>query len=230
LLVKFVASPTINNINTMKTVLSKNNLTQSLTTVTGVLAATAASSQAIVTLNQITLTGNKLTLGGNFLNADVTGDGINDINITSFDAVDKGSNGGYVFAVINGDMVSASINANDVCSVDAQFATDGVGVASSAGTLASIKYLNPISFTDARINGGESTQGYLEVHAFNTASKHVVELTRLVFNPNSTTMGTSGLSTSTTYTAWTAVPEPSSFGLLALGAGGLFARRRRQAA
>ena len=215
----------------MKTVLSKNNLTQSLTTVTGVLAATAASSQAIVTLNQITLTGNKLTLGGNFLNADVTGDGINDINITSFDAVDRGSNGGYVFAVINGSTVSAAINFRNPFSAYAQFASGGVGVPGSAGaTPASIKYLNPISFTDARINGGASTQGYLEVHAFSTDTKHVVELTRLVFSPTSTTISTGGLSTSDTYTEWSAVPEPSSLGLLALGAGGLVARRRRQAA
>ena len=196
------------------------------------LESTVASSHAIVTLNQITLTGNKLALSGNNLNADVTGDGINDINITSVDAADNGSNGGYVFAVINGGAVSASINSRSMFFVDAQFAADGVGVATTSGatTPTGIKYLNPISFTDARINGGESTQGYLEVHAFNTASKHVVELTRLVFNPNSTTMDTSGLSTSATYTVWTAVPEPSSFGLLALGAGGLFARRRRQAA
>ena len=195
------------------------------------LESTVASSQAFVTLNQITLTGNELSLAGNNLNADVTGDGIDDINTTSFEAADGGSNGGYVSAVINGGAVNALISSNDGCFVDAEFAPGGVGVRGSSGaTPTSIKYLNPISFTDARINGGESTQGYLEVHAFNTVSKHVVELTRLVFNPNSTTMGTSGLSTSDTYTVWTAVPEPSSFGLLALGAGGLFARRRRQAA
>jgi len=228
--VKFVASPTI---DTMKTVLSKNNLTQSLTTVTGVLAATAASSQAFVTLNQITLTGNKLSLAGNNLNADVTGDGISDISFQGVYFTSTGSGAAYAIAGINGRSVTAAIGLGKPFSVDAQFANGGVGVPGSLGAIpASIKYLNPISFTDARINGGASTQGYLEVHASNTAYKPVVELTRLVFDPNSTTMGTSGLSTSTTYTEFVAaaVPEPSSFGLLALGAGGLVARRRRQAA
>ena len=226
----------------MKTTVSKTSLTQSLATVTGVLTTAVASSQASVVLNQITLSGNRLTIGIYGLNADLTGDGTNDITLQA-----GGANTSYANVAINGNFVSAKLFSYfggvystffvTRCQVDAKFANNGVGVAVAAQTgyvPQNIKYLNPISFTDARINGGATTQGYLEVNAFNaTFSNQVVALTRLVFNPNSTTMTTAGLSTGTTYTEWVApavVPEPSSLGLLALGAGGLLARRRRQVA
>ena len=225
----------------MKTTVSKTSLTQSLATVTGVLTTAVASSQASVVLNQITLSGNRLTIGIYGLNADLTGDGTNDITLQA-----GGVYTSYANVVINGNNLSAerrsgfsgpsSSNFTMNFRVDAKFANGGVGVGAQSGlSLQNIKYLNPISFTDARINGGATTQGYLEVNAFNaTFSNQVVALTRLVFNPNSTTMTTAGLSTGTTYTEWVApaasIPEPSSLGLLALGAGGLLARRRRQAA
>ena len=222
----------------MKTTVSKTSLTQSLTTVTGVLASTVVSSHAAVsTINQITLSSNLLSTNLNGLNADLTGDGTNDITLGA-GVADVGS----AYVSINGNNVRAarytiidsSSNARVTFQVDAIFANGGVGVGAQSGlSLQNIKYLNPISFTDARINGGATTQGYLEVNAFNKSPlSHTVALTRLVFDPNSTTMTTAGLSTGTTYTEWVApvVPEPSSLGLLALGAGGLLARRRRQAA
>ena len=222
----------------MNTTVSTTSLTQSLATVTGVLASTVVSSHAAVsTINQITLSSNLLSTSLNGLNADLTGDGTNDITL--------GAGVGNYFAanvLINGNNVGAELfTALDPFSypqiyfrVDALFANGGVGVGAQSGlSLQNIKYLNPISFTDARINGGATTQGYLEVNAFNASpSSYTVALTRLVFDPNSTTMTTAGLSTGTTYTEWVApaIPEPSSLGLLALGAGGLLARRRRQAA
>ena len=221
----------------MKTTVSKTSLTQSLATVTGVLASTVVSSHAAVaTINQITLSSNLLSTSLNGLNADLTGDGTNDITLGAGVV-----NYGAANVLINGNNVGAArssfldlfSNLQVTFVVDALFANGGVGEPlRSGGFLQNIKYLNPISFTDARINGGATTQGYLEVNAFNTPSSHTVALTRLVFDPNSTTMTTAGLSTGTTYTEWVApvVPEPSSLGLLALGAGGLLARRRRQAA
>ena len=221
----------------MKTTVSKTSLTQSLATVTGVLASTVVSSHAAATINQITLSSNLLSTSLNGLNADLTGDGTNDITLGA-----GSGNNGAAYVLINGNSVGAlrytiidsSSNPRMNFIVDAIFANGGVGVGYQASlSLQNIKYLNPISFTDARINGGATTQGYLEVNAFNASPlSHTVALTRLVFDPNSTTMTTAGLSTGTTYTEWVApaIPEPSSLGLLALGAGGLLARRRRQAA
>jgi hypothetical protein len=55
---------------------------------------------------------------------------------------------------------------------------------------------------------------------------HTVELSRLIFDDANTTRPAFA-SIPGAQTAWSAVPEPSSLGLLALGAGGLLARRRR---
>ena len=210
---------------------SKSRLAQSLVTVTAALAATVASSQAGATLVQITLTGNKIsTTGGNTLNADVTGDLVNDlvfVNAHTDKSVVAQNYGAFV--TIGGNRLSAQafIEGSSVKG-DAQFALGGVGtptIMNSSGF--NIKYLNPISFTDARINGGALTQGYLEVNSIDiTQQSATVALTRLIFNPLSTTMTSGQLNIGTTYTEF--VPEPSSLGLLALGAGGLLARRRRQ--
>ena len=93
-----------------------------------------------------------------------------------------------------------------------------------------IKYLNPVTFTDSRINGGLPTDGYLEVNSIAAGSTaNSVTLTRFVFDDASTTRPT-GVSTTTPYTPAVLIPEPSSLTLLALGAGGLLARRNRKKA
>ncbi len=214
---------------------SKPRLVQSLATASGALAASVAATQASTV--QITLTGNKLTTSINTLNADLTGDGTADIAFGSTGQRIAGSLFGVSFK-LNG--ATARLRAqfstdSGSYAVQAEFAGGGKGtISENGGSKHDITYLNPITFTDARINGGASTQGYLEVNAFNTSQTlHTIALTRLVFDNASTTLGTGGLSTSATYTTFVAVavPEPSSFfGLLALGAGGLLARRRSQAA
>jgi hypothetical protein len=213
----------------LNTTASKSRLVQSLATVTGTLAATVASSQAATV--QITLTGNKIsTTGGNTLNADVTGDFTSDIIITNASTRKSVVAQNYgAFVEVNGIRLSAqSFIESSTVKAKAQFIGGGVGEATGSG---SIKYLNPISFTDVNINGGVLTQGYLEVHSFTVERvSATVALTRLIFDDASTTLATTGLSTGTTYTTFVPVPEPSSLGLLALGAGGLLARRRRQAA
>ena len=109
---------------------------------------------------------------------------------------------------------------------DAIFGGVGESVSVGAG-VQSTSYLNPITFTDSRINGGAATEGWLQVNAFNTsATDHTVELSRLIFDDASATRPTFA-SIPGTQTEFSAVPEPSSLGLLALGVGGLLLRRSR---
>jgi hypothetical protein len=92
----------------------------------------------------------------------------------------------------------------------------------------SAAYLNPITFTDQRINGGSPTGGWLQVNAYNTdLTSHTVELARLIFDTESTTRP-AFTSVPGLQNEWVAaVPEPgSNLALLALGAGGLTLRRR----
>ena len=93
--------------------------------------------------------------------------------------------------------------------------------------------LNGIVFSDARINGGAVTEGWLEVSAFNSGPMHGVRLARLIFDDGSTTRP--GFTTIPgVQTEWqvAAVPEPSGFlaTSLLLGAAGLIRRRQAKAA
>jgi hypothetical protein len=179
---------------------------------------------------QITLNGNKIsTTGGNQLVADLTGDNIVDLEPLFGDSTGIGGPTG-VMVYGSAGLVVASW-AGYVYHVRAGFGRlDGVGDAVKFGSnVQSIVYLNPMTFSDARINGGATTSGWLEVNAFNTSTTdHTVQLTRLIFDDASTTRPVFA-EIPGTQTEWAAVPEPSSLGLLALGAGGLALRRSRKA-
>ena len=86
-----------------------------------------------------------------------------------------------------------------------------------------------LSFSDARINGGAITTGWLDVGAAGGALNAAVQISRLIFDDAST--AAPSITEELTYPEWgastSAVPEAStSLGLLALGAGGLLTRRR----
>lgn len=73
------------------------------------------------------------------------------------------------------------------------------------------------------------TNGWLDISASSGPAGLEVRINRLIFDDASTTAPSGVAYTDSDYPKWegTAVPEPSSFGMLALGAGGLLARRRR---
>ena len=190
----------------------------------GTFTALAASAHAATV--QITLTGNKVSnpsgMAINNLNADVTGDLINDLSfgLTS-------NTGPGAVAVINGGRLSASFSSSTFY-VDAQFASGGVGAPNGNFRLPrNITYLNPISFTDLRINAGVTTSAWLEVNAFN--NPHTVALTRVIFDDASATRPAFSVIPGQ-QPEFSVVPEPSGLALLALGAGGLLTRRKRQVA
>jgi hypothetical protein len=227
----------IKQYKNMKTKMKRQGSTELPRFAVGALAIAGASA-ANAAVVQITLSGNKISsTGGYQLVADLTGDGTADI-IVGGDAGGNGNvarmiNGGYVefFYSPPRTMPFPPFVQGKFYMADASFAAGGVGAGRvSGGSPQSTTHLNPISFSDGMINGGAPTQGWLEVHAFNTSStNHTIEFTRLIFDDASTTRPAFA-SIPGAQTAWSAVPEPSSLGLLALGAGGLLARRRRQAA
>jgi len=116
--------------------------------------------------------------------------------------------------------------------------------ASGSGHI-SASLLIPLTITSSNVNGGAPTNALLEVEAFGQYSNgETVALTRLVYDLGDPTIseGTleSDVSIGSSYTVIGStlngdytpaeVPEPSSLALLALGAGGLLARRRLQKA
>ncbi len=192
------------------------------------LAATTASSHAATV--QITLTGyTKSTTGGDHINADLTGDGVDDFALTlgalnTQSAVFRGypAQAGaviYGFALYSPPVFGVLVGGGADLDM-------GVGLRSPKEKLLSFR------FSDAGINGGDVTEGWLQVRAFSSsATDHTVELTRLIFDNASTTAPVLS-SIPDVQTEWSpsAIPEPSSFALLGLGAAGLLVRRRRQAA
>jgi hypothetical protein len=190
------------------------------------LAATTASSQAATV--QITLLGNKIsTTGGDQLNADLTGDGVDDVTVNHLYI--GSSVASFVGNLNNAEFFAGKASYNAFSS---NYRVRVGGFINSFGGTTPLDITGFVAaiFQDDRINNGEYTNGWLEIRAFNTGkTDHTVEFTRLIFNDaDSNSFAKSSISG--VQTEWSAVPEPSSFALLSLGAAGLLARRRRQAA
>ena len=184
----------------------------------GALAIAGASTANAATV-QITFNGSYIsTMSGNHLDTDFGNDGAGNL------WVGQGTNNVSVGSFRYGFRAA-------MCATSASTGAAFVGSGSAWGNPAVLRRLVSFTFTDANIRGGENTTGWLDVTA--SASSGVGEkritVNRLIFDTSSAIAPTGLTSASTGIAEWGAstVPEPSGLGLLALGAGGLLARRRR---
>ena len=187
-------------------------------------AALATSANAA--LVQIDFTDNSITAGGgNQLFADIDFNGIDDLIFASSSFFNSG---GSFFGSVS--INSAGIN----------FASSNAFFDSSPRAIASVTSASEgfveASFTNLALGG--TFQGFLEVNNTVGGVDTGVSILRFIYDDASSTLDLSAIDINTEYTSigttsatgTTVIPEPSSLGLLALGAGGLALRRRRKAA
>lgn len=153
---------------------------RSLTWLLGTAAGAAATAQAAVV--QIDLTGNKASYSNSTFfdntDADITGDGVDDLSPFSFSLVRSGG----VQGDINGYAVAAF---RGLSNFEVQL---GVLTSQDPGPISRIR-LFQVAFRDPRINGGQTTGGSLEVLARNiSAEAHEIALLRLIFDDENTKM------------------------------------------
>ena len=184
------------------------------------MAGATAATAAGVTASQastitVTLSGNFLSSsGGNHLNADLTGDGHADVTFKSI-------NNKYTVAYSSG-AATARVNINNVfnrarvtflAGVTGFQATAGAHATFNFGPSAAVFGFIPITFSDPSINGGATTNGMLMVtDTAGPGRTAEVQLDSFTYNTAS-------------------VPDQgSTLALLAMGAGGVIALRRRRKA
>jgi len=214
-------------------------------------AGVAGVDNADAALVQITNSGNYISaLGTASFRLDLSGDGMNEDLIPY--SGKTGAAPGY-FSYFAGLTIGGRrrtlppfaqfgvVNANAAGPTDEFLLRIGGISPYTKSTAGSAKGHGIITFTDARFNGGESTQALVEIIASSdwtfpgtgTADGTRVTLTRLIFDDSDRTgaaLPTTSVNVLNSYVE--AVPEPSSPALLllVLGAGGVLARRRRASA
>jgi hypothetical protein len=220
----------------MKTKMKRQGSTELPRFAVGALAFAGASAADAATV-QITFTGSYIsTTGGSPLVTDFGGDGVADIGYLLRPGFP--TSGAKLFVPSQGPLGQLLGLASGISLVGptSTFVVIDVAVGSSAdwafgaGASTSKRGLAAVVFSDANIRNGAHTNGWLDITAVaNHPGEKRLTVHRLIFDDASTTAPTGLTSASTGIAEWSAVPEPSSLGLLALGAGGLLARRRRAA-
>jgi hypothetical protein len=154
----------------------------------GTAAAGATASVEAGTV-QIDLTGNGVTFAASVLDdqtyRDLTGDGIDDLVGSSNLGFTTHRGGNGIIGAVAGARVGAFFtrSSNTSTTFVAFVGTAG----DSDGQPTYIRNFIPITFSDARINEGAATRGFIEVFANNLSdTSHEIQLVRLVFDDENT--------------------------------------------
>jgi hypothetical protein len=153
----------------------------------GSAAGAAASAEAATV--QIDLIGNTASFSAKTLDdntyGDLTGDGIDDLVGGAGLNFSTNSGGPGIRGVVAGVRVGAFFTTSTSSTFVANVGLNG----SSGGNPASVRDFVPVTFTDARINGGAPTNGFIEVFARNISeSSHEIQLVRLIFDDENTAL------------------------------------------
>lgn len=184
------------------------------------LAAAGASTAAHAATVQITFNNSFVssTSGTATLDTDFGGDGVNDLRGAAF------AWGAWVYG-ISPNVVIAFASTTGTAGANVK------GLPVVNGSLgAVVAGLTSFTLNDASVRSGAPTAGWVDVTATARTSgeKGRVDVHRFIFDDASGVAPAGVSHADAVYPEYgAAVPEPSGLGLLALGAGGLLARRRR---